>query len=220
MSLMCTRFLDPRHALAVATVLALGVPVGSSQGPRHGTTVKTLSREVNMGTADGRISDTCFTFNARLSAGDFFDGMEISETASGRDYRKGLSAVNEFPPELTVVILGWPLKCGRSQIQNPQSAKVALESLLIKADWKVNLKARSLANLEVAIRPMSPEEWNQRADTKKLEDLGLEPSNPSYKGIWVLEATIRDTHIPLTDSLLVTLTLPGDKIVARFSARL
>jgi len=159
-------------------------------------------------------------FGARFSAEDFFDDIAVLQTARGREYQKGALTISEFPSELKATILSWPMKCGKPELENPESARNALESIVLRAEWKTRRKARSVGKLAVTIRQMSAEEWKQRPDAKKLDDLGLQASDPTAKGIWILEAKIQDAHVPTTDSLTITLASTDGKRNARFSARL
>jgi hypothetical protein len=172
-----------------------------------------------MGTSHACTPNICFILNARLSAVDFFDGIEVFSSSAGREYRKGTQVIREFPSTMRVLILSWPLKTEKVGAVSPESAKIALESLVLRAEWKTGLTTRSVAKLDVSIRQMSAQEWRLRPETKTLEDLGIEPSDPSAKGIWIVEATIQDEHVPITDSLVVTIASGDGNYLARFSAR-
>jgi hypothetical protein len=197
--------------------LATSTQLHRSDGPASS---RKLPLEVNMGTASIRLSDSCFVLNARLSAGDFFEGIEVSQTASGRQYHKGATALSVFPSKLKIRILAWPRNCTSPGMEVPAQSESVLQGLTLKAEWKTELKARPVGKVSTALRALSNQEWSEQSESKRLEDLGLPPLDPENKGIWLMEATIEDEKVPLTDSLTVSLFSDKGKLAARFSARL
>ena len=50
---------------------------------------------------DGKV---CINFNPVMTAGDFFDGLQRHETASGDEFRKNSQVVKNFPDQITVQV--------------------------------------------------------------------------------------------------------------------
>src|SRR5579862_6299823 len=49
-----------------------------------------------------RDKDVCINFSPVMTAGDFFDGLQRHETASGDQFRKNSQVVTTFPDQITV----------------------------------------------------------------------------------------------------------------------
>lgn len=209
--------------LGIYAVTILPFASAANQGPQpsiSGEPIRTLSAEVNMGTASLSLSGTCLILNARLSAENFFEGVEVLKTASGRQYRKGPKVLTSFPPILRVRILAWPRRCSPLGLEDPSTSRALLEHLTARADWKTELKLRPADKMSFSCRELSNEEWNKMLDSKRFADMGLPPLEPEAKGIWLLEAIIEDHDVPLTDSLVLTLLSADGKFISRFSARM
>jgi len=211
---------DSRYGrLCLLLVLTLARP-GLSRNMQRADAVKTLTKEVAMGPGLSRFSDSCLVFAALLSADDFFEGLEVRQSPAGREYRKGSHLVTEFPARVKVTVLTWVWKFGTDDAENPELATAILEKLHFEAKWKTGMKTRPVKELSSNFRQPSAQEWKERPDIKKFEKLGLEPRDPAVEGIWIFELTIKDEQVPLTDSLIVTVSSSDGRQIARFSGRL
>jgi hypothetical protein len=188
----------------------------SSLSEQRPVAQRVLTWEVTMGGAGlVQFGQTCAVFVGKLSSGDFFAGLEAKETPTGREYTKGSHRVYEFPEQVEVSVFTSVLNCrGNMPIPPPQGA---LEKLRIRADWKTGLETRPVKKLTWILRQPSIEEWIERPENKALERLGIYADGT---GVRILALTIVDEHIPLRDSLVVTILSAEGKQVTRLSARL
>jgi hypothetical protein len=179
-----------------------------------------LSREVSMGIAGPiRLESSSVLFTGMLSANDFFEGLQATQTDSGRRFSKGSSVVTEFPSSLTVRLDARVSEEETHRPQNEDTARVLLSHLRLTAKWKTGLVLRDVQSADWSFHRPTNEEWMARDDVKKLSNLGLRPPDPINQGLWTIDVRIKDDHVPLTDSLVIVIECEK-KFAARLSARL
>jgi len=200
--------------VSFATSLALGAAAQVDNAKRD---QKQFSRTIDMGTSHAKILDTCLVLHSSLSGSDFFAGLKVRHASNSVEFRKGNVLVNEFPPILTVEMLSFALECSTPNLEKEEKARAALDRLLFKVEWKRGLVVRPAQDVILTIRKPSPEEWAERDEVKRLSAIGMETS---LDGFLVVELTIKTNHVPLTDSLVVTVSTTDSNQIARFSARL
>lgn len=166
-----------------------------------------------------RIGDSLVLFTGQLYAGDFFQGIEPSQTKYGRRFSKSSKTVTEFPSSLTVHLDTRIVDSVRRIPQTGDVAKSLLSHFRLSAKWKTGLALRDVKKIDWNFYRPSTEEWMQREDSKELSNLGLRVPDPVNQGLWIIEIRIEDEHVPLTDSLVIVVE-SEERLVARLSARL
>lgn len=170
-----------------------------------------------MGTGNARLEDSLVGFSASLSAGDFFSDLEVKQKSDGLSFTKNSRVVKTFPEKMTVEISTFVLKSDGSSPESPEVAMAILQALRFDVEWKTGLKTRSVDSYRASLRQPSVDEWEQSEGTKALARIGLTfPREAS----WVFDLAIDGRGVPLTDSLLVTVSSREGRRIARFSARL
>jgi hypothetical protein len=178
---------------------------------------KKKPKSVVMGTGDAHVDDAQVGFRASLSAGGFFSDLEVKQTPAGLVFTENSRPVKVFPEELNVEISTFILQFRGGTPESPERAKSILQTLRFDVKWKTGMETRPVASFQVGLHQPSDEEWEQSEDIKKLGRMGLTfPREVS----WLFEIVVKDRDVPLTDSLLVEISAPDGKKLARFSAKL
>jgi hypothetical protein len=159
-------------------------------------------RVVPLGFGLVKFEDTCISFHASMSADDFFDGLERTETPRGPQFRKNSRILSNFPDDTSVEIWAYVERCSRQELRDlvPASATEFMRSLRFEAKWKRGVEFRSVEKLSIETSPPS---WNET---------GVSP--------WIFTLMMASKNVPLSDSLVVAVISEDGKKVASFSARL
>ena len=210
--------IDAHHFAVYLILLSVSCIPGSLQAQRPETT-RILTREIPMGGAGpAQLGERCVIFAGRLSADNFFEGLEAQETSAGTEFTKDSHRMYEFPAQLDISVFTMPFHCRTDAPDHlVELPREALEKLRIRAEWKTGLKLRPVKELKRTLRQPSQKEWMDRPETRKLEELGIH-TDPT--AVWVFALTIVDERVPLTDSLVVTLSSSEGKQIIRLSSRL
>jgi hypothetical protein len=132
-----------RCALAhlVACSLALCFPLAAA----HGKKKVVYGKSVHMGVPVVMyFEDICVVFDGFMRAGDFFEGLERTDTPSGPEFRKKSKPVNSFPEEISVEIDARVNKCFE-KMPVPGLATDLMNSLRFEAEWKRGAEVRPAA---------------------------------------------------------------------------
>jgi hypothetical protein len=170
-----------------------------------------------MGTVRDDVPPVCFFVTSRLSASDFFEGLRVHDSPNGTEFWKNSSQLREFPRKLSVQMFFLFKDCQTSKFVEQADAGTFIAKLTIRANWKHNLALRPATYNDREIRVLTPDELNERGL------LGIQiPSSagPHPLVVWIMGLSVTDDHIPLGDSLVVTLHDRSGAQLARFSARL
>ena len=179
-----------------------------------------LSREVWMGTVGPiQLESSSVLFTGMLSASDFFEGLQATQTDNGRRFATSSEIVTEFPSSLTVRLDARVYLSETYKPQNEDVAKALLSHLRLTAKWKTGLVLRDVKSMDWSFYRPTNDEWMARDDVKRLSNLGLRPPDPVRQGLWTIDVRIKDDHVPLTDSLVIVIE-SEEKFAARLSARL
>jgi hypothetical protein len=148
----------------------------------------------------GQIRDgkTCINFNPVMTAGDFFDGLQRHETASGDEFLKNSQIVRTFPGQITVQIQTSITVCD-ADIYTAAAVPSFFNGLQFKAQWKRGLAMRTVSQIAVQRVMFASEDGNNRL-------------------MFLLK--IHDRDVPLTDHLIISVLSPQGKLLSRMSGKL
>jgi len=144
---------------------------------------------------DGKV---CVNFNPVMTAGDFFDGLQRRETASGDEFRKNSQVVETFPDQITVQVQTAINICD-ADIYTPAPVPSFFNDLRFKVQWKRGLTMRPASQVAVQRVMFASEDGNNRL-------------------MFLLK--IRDHDVPLTDHLIISVISPQGKLLSRMSGKL
>ena len=78
---------------------------------------------VYLGVADLKQGDACVDLLARMSSGEFFNGLRKVVTVTGTSYQKNAKEINLYPDLITISIRGTVHRCSaRTSLKKPPSA--------------------------------------------------------------------------------------------------
>jgi hypothetical protein len=148
----------------------------------------------------GQIRDgkTCINFNPVMTAGDFFDGLQRRETASGDEFLKNSQIIRTFPDQITVQVQTAINICD-ADIYTAAPVPSFFNDLRFKAQWKRGLVMRAVSQVTVQRVMFASEDGNNRL-------------------MFLLK--IRDHDVPLTDHLIISVMSPQGKLLSRMSGKL
>ncbi len=148
----------------------------------------------------GQIRDgkTCINFDPVMTAGDFFDGLQRRETASGDEFLKNSQIVRSFPDQITVQIQTSITVCD-ADIYTAAAVPSFFNGLQFKAQWKRGLAMRTVSQIAVQRVMFASEDGDNRL-------------------MFLLK--IRDHNVPLTDHLIISVMSPQGKLLSRMSGKL
>jgi hypothetical protein len=182
------------YITATLALLSLSVVLPATQE----TNVK-FGHEVLFGSTFLRFPDSCTTIVGEVTAGDFFDRLERTDSAQGAQFSLGKEPVESFPDRFTVTIQTLAMPC-----PSPKPADVAptidISSLKFETQWSQGGPKIVVPDSAVTLNYFP--EWGERSTGHRYSfDVN------------------RATH-SLTDTLGVTLlTAKGEK-VAQFKVDL
>lgn len=153
---------------------------------------------VPLSSGEIREGNTCVYLGPAMSAGEFFDGLQRTETPGGDVFRKNASVVQTFPDGITVQVQVGISVCN-ADIYTPAPAPSFVSGMQFKAQWKRGLAMRPVAQLRVQRIPFLAEEGDNRM-------------------LYVLK--IHDKDVPLTDHLIISVISPQGKLLSRMAGRL
>jgi hypothetical protein len=145
-----------------------------------------------------RDKDVCINFNPVMTAGDFFDGLQRHETASGDQFRKNSQVVTTFPDQITVQVQTAVVVCD-ADLYTPAPLPSFFNGLQFKVQWKRGLTMRPVAQIVVQRVMFASQEGDNRL-------------------MFLLK--IHDHNVPLTDHLIISVISPQGKLLTRMSGKL
>jgi hypothetical protein len=163
---------------------------------------------------DGSIPDgPCFRIAGRINAPDFFDTLKRVDTNAGTTFRRGSEPVTHFPDQLQLSFVLHDLPCStkleqvgtRSYLTRP-----LVSSLHLSLYWKRGIALRpanGVSKAHFSVTPVTPYAADLASELpEKLE--------------WSYEMVVPSSDVPLTDSLVLVVRTPDNRIAARVAARL
>lgn len=169
-------------SLAAGLFLALAAPMAHAGSAEPATTSWAAIVQVE--------GDDCPVSYLMGLEDDFFHGLKLVESADSFEFRKGATAVDLFPQQVTVSIVpyaplctpeGWP-----SEIPNP-GRQIYQEGLLFDAYWERNSSKLSVAGA-ISVKQSEPEPWHEYRG--------------GYRGLQY-EITVPAQGVRLTDTLVL-----------------
>ncbi len=190
------RFLQ-RRILRIVTISAalLILPYAFGQAPSPIVEYKEVVPITSGQIRDGK---TCINFNPVMTAGDFFDGLQRHETASGDEFLKSSQVVRTFPDQITVQVQTSITVCD-ADIYTAAPVPSFFNGLQFKVQWKRGLAMRTVSQVTVQRVMFASEDGNNRL-------------------MFLLK--IRDHDVPLTDHLIISVISPQGKLLSRMSGKL
>jgi hypothetical protein len=196
MSFWRPRFAHSNMRIGVAiSALLIMVRGASVQAPGQIVEYKEV---VPVSAGQIRDKDVCINFNPVMTAGDFFDGLQRHENASGDQFRKNSQVVTTFPEQITVQVQTTVTVCD-ADLYTPAPLPSFFNGLQFKVQWKRGLAMRSVAQVVVQRVVFASQEGDNRL-------------------MFLLK--IRDHNVPLTDHLIISVMSPQGKLLTRMSGRL
>jgi hypothetical protein len=144
-----------------------------------------LGTGAKVGFGEIKYHHTCVWFRVLFISGDFFKDLQGQETPNGIKFRnkKNKTTYTSFPDPLIVAVEAIPLKC------NPLEMPPDYASGLMEAP-----------SFEVA--------WKGGDETRRVGLLGSEEHHyPRYGFAWTYFLTVPSAAVPLTDSLVIDVSL-------------
>jgi hypothetical protein len=163
---------------------------------------------------DGAVNNgPCFRLTGHLKAPHFFDNLRRVDSASGTLFRRGNEIVTEFPERMELSFELYDLPCA-DKIQQAGTPiylnKAILRSLHVNFYWKRG----------TSLRP-APEIVLKHAEMLPIEPFASDLSKELAKKYeWWFVFDVPSAGVPVTDSFVLVMQSPDDKIVARVAARL
>lgn len=164
---------------------------------------------------NGSIADGhCFRINGRVIANGFFDNLKRIDDKNGTVFRRDKETVTEFPDQL---ILAFFIHDQRdrtcpARVEDTDSpaylTRAEMSSMHLELYWKRGIDLRPVTGVKTryfSVDPISP---------------NVEASDLQERLRWSYEFLIPSAGVPLTDSLVLILRGPDNRIAARVAARL
>jgi len=181
-------------AVVISLLPLLGLCASGTQLPK----IVEYKEVVPLSSGEIREGNVCVHMGPAMSAGEFFDGLQRSETASGDVFRKDSQVVRTFPDAITVQVQVGISVCN-ADIYTPAPAPAFVDGMQFKVQWKRGLAMRPVAQLRVQRIPFMAEDGDNRM-------------------LFVLK--IRDKDVPLTDHLIISVISQQGKVLSRMAGRL
>jgi hypothetical protein len=184
----------------VALLVATGLFAGQAKK-------STYSRVVSIDHMIVHEGSRCAAFASFISSDDFFDGLEATETASGRTFRRRGKEVTAFPDSLSVEISSTLSDCS---IVPPMPAAASVTAafmpgLKFKTWWKTGFKHRPVDVISFkSLPPQAPVLLESESDSP----------------VWTFMMKIDSKGVPLTDHLIVEIYSKDGAFLGRMAAHL
>ena len=204
----------PPVTLALVLLLVLPAPVSfSCPEPNHNKSTWNYDGGLLMMTDGGIPSGPCFRLTGRATAAGYFENLKREDTDLGTLIHRGHDIVTEFPAQLHLSFLMYDLPCEYDLRPTGTRGYLTLpivEKLHIRFYWKHGLAMRPASGVVRA-----------GAEVRRLQPYASEfAAKLPEKFEWFFEFDVPSAGIPVTDSLVVVLTLPDGTIAARAAARM
>jgi len=126
---------------------------------------------------------TCVLFRVLFISGDFFKDLQEHKTPNGIEFRKKKATYASFPDPLIVDVEAIPWKCSTAEATPPDYASGLMEA----------------PSFEVA--------WKRGDETRRIELLATEEHHHPLRFGWSYLLTVPSASVPLTDSLVIDVSL-------------
>jgi hypothetical protein len=167
----------------------------------------TYSRVVSIDHLIVHEGSRCAAFASFISSDEFFEGLEATESASGRTFHRRGEEVTVFPDSLSVEIKSSLSDCSTvPPIASVASVTTAFMSgLTFKTWWKTGFKQRPVD--VISFKSVPP------------QSSALSESEPVSQ-VWTFTIKIASKGVPLTDHLVVEIYSKDGAFLGRMAAHL
>jgi len=143
-----------------------------------------------------------------LGPASFFRGLHAVEQKGRTLVLNDEGEVQFFPERVTItLLLMGPIAKASERTPSPSFDPQYMENLRFRADWKRGLDLRPVKQFRLLT-----------ASASQPPDLG--PFFPDFRECWIYEFVLEDGGVPIDDHLVLYITSPDDKRLARLSAHL
>ena len=198
--------------LAAALAVSVAAPFSSGQ-PNHEKTIWNYDGGLVLMTDGSLPQGPCFRLSGRATAPEYFTNLKRIDSSVGTVLHRGHDVVTEFPEKLHLSFVMYDLPC-ENQIQQAGTrvylTRAMVGALRLGFYWKSGLKMRPVTGVvqgysEIRrVLPYAAESTNQLPE--KYE--------------WWFEFDLSSAGVPVTDSLVLIMRTPDDRIAARVAARM
>jgi hypothetical protein len=204
-------------AIVVACPSSFSQAAGSARPKTsHGKTIWNYDGGVYMVTDGGLPSGPCFRLNGRVTAPGFFDNLKrIDFDNADTVFRRGDEVVTEYPDEVLLEFFIHDHPC--TEQMEPGATRTYLtreqiSKLRLNLYWKRGIDLRPVGSVTekyFAVQRRTPYAPVASSDPDVPEKLE-----------WSYVYAVPSAGIPLTDSLVLIVRTPDDRIAARVAARM
>jgi len=198
--------------LAAALAVSAVAPLSSGQ-PNHEKTVWNYDGGLVLMTDGSLPHGPCFRLSGRATAPEYFTNLKRIDSSVGTVLHRGHDVVTEFPEKLHLSFVMYDLPC-ENQIQQAGTrvylTRAMVGALRLGFYWKSGLKMRPVTGVVQGyseIRRVLP---YATESTSQLPE----------KYEWWFEFDLPSAGVPVTDSLVLIMRTPDDRIAARVAARM
>ena len=203
-----------RASIILAAALAVSAAAPLSWGqPNHEKTVWNYDGGLVLMTDGSLPQGPCFRLSGRATAPEYFTNLKRIDSSVGTVLHRGHDVVTEFPEKLHLSFVMYDLPC-ENQIQQAGTrvylTRAMVGALRLGFYWKSGLKMRPVTGVVQGyseIRRVLP---YATESTSQLPE----------KYEWWFEFDLPSAGVPVTDSLVLIMRTPDNRIAARVAARM
>ena len=198
--------------LAAALAVSAAAPVSSGQ-PNHEKTVWNYDGGLVLMTDGSLPQGPCFRLSGRATAPEYFTNLKRIDSSVGTVLHRGHDVVTEFPEKLHLSFVMYDLPC-ENQIQQAGTrvylTRAMVGALRLGFYWKSGLKMRPVTGVVQGY-----------SETRRVLPYAAESTNQlPEKYEWWFEFDLPSAGVPVTDSLVLIMRTPDNRIAARVAARM
>lgn len=198
--------------LVVSMALSASGPLAPGQ-PNHEKTVWNYDGGLVLMTDGSLPQGPCFRLSGRATAPGYFNNLKRIDSDLGTVLHRGHDIVTEFPEKLHLSFVMYDLPC-ENQIQHAGTrvylTRAMVSTLRLSFYWKSGLKMRPVTGVV-----------QDYSEIRRVLPYAVESASQlPEKYEWWFEFDLPSAGVPVTDSLVVILRTPDDRIAARVAARM
>jgi len=198
--------------LAAALAVSAAAPLSSGQ-PNHEKTVWNYDGGLVLMTDGSLPQGPCFRLSGRATAPEYFTNLKRIDSSVGTVLHRGHDVVTEFPEKLHLSFVMYDLPC-ENQIQQAGTrvylTRAMVGALRLGFYWKSGLKMRPVTGVVQGYSEIHRVLPYATESTSQLPE----------KYEWWFEFDLPSAGVPVTDSLVLIMRTPDNRIAARVAARM
>ena len=198
--------------LAAALAVSAVAPLSSGQ-PNHEKTVWNYDGGLVLMTDGSLPQGPCFRLSGRATAPEYFTNLKRIDSSVGTVLHRGHDVVTEFPEKLHLSFVMYDLPC-ENQIQQAGTrvylTRAMVGALRLGFYWKSGLKMRPVTGVVQGYSEIHRVLPYATESTSQLPE----------KYEWWFEFDLPSAGVPVTDSLVLIMRTPDNRIAARVAARM